>query len=148
MSSLKDKLTADLTAAMKSGDKLTVSVIRMAKSSIKYSEIDKKKELDEEGVTEVLLKEVKMRRDTIPEYEKAGRADDVAALNNEIAILQKYLPEQLDDEQLAAIVKEVISEIGPVTKQDMGKVMKSLMPRVKGKADGKRVNAILSGLLE
>lgn len=148
MSSLKDKLNADLIAAMKSGDKLTVSVIRMVKSAVKYSEIDKKKELDEEGVSEVLLKEVKMRHDTIPEYEKAGRNDDVATLNREIAILQQYLPEQLDDEMLAEIVKEAVSEIGPITQKDMGKAMKLIMPRVKGRADGKRVSTILSGLLE
>ncbi|KNZ68816.1 hypothetical protein Tfer_2538 [Thermincola ferriacetica] len=147
--SLKDMLNEDMKAAMKDKEngKLRLSVIRMARSAIKNIEIDKKRELSEEEVIEVLAREVKQRRDAIAEYERANRDDIVNTLKEEIAILMKYLPEQLSADEIRKLAQEVIAEVNPSGPKDMGKVMGKLMPKVKGKADGKLVNEIVRELL-
>lgn len=147
--SIKDRLTEDMKAAMKEKEsgKLRLSVIRMARSAIKNIEIDKKKELSDEEVIEVLAREVKQRRDAIEEYDKANRQDIVDTLQKEIAVLMPYLPEQLSEEEIRSLVKEVIAEVQPQSPKDMGKVMGKLMPKVKGKADGKLVNQIVKELM-
>ncbi|HHV71166.1 MAG TPA: GatB/YqeY domain-containing protein [Clostridia bacterium] len=141
--SLKQRLVDDMKTAMKAKDKLKLSVIRMARAAIKNAEIDLKKELDEKEVVDVLAKEVKMRRDSIPEYERAGRQDLVDQLNEEIKILMNYLPEQLTAEEIDAIVQDTIKEVNAQSIKDLGKVMAAIMPKIKGRADGKIVNELV-----
>lgn len=147
--SLKDQLAEDMKAAMKEKEsgKKKLSVIRMVRSSLKYVEIDKKCELSEEEVIDVLAREVKKRRDSLEEYLKAGREDIANGLKEEIEILIKYLPEQLSEAEVRALVKEVVDEVKPTGPKDMGKVMGKLMPKVKGRADGKLVNQIVKEFL-
>ncbi|MDA8212691.1 MAG: GatB/YqeY domain-containing protein [Clostridia bacterium] len=146
---LKDRLVADMKDAMKAKQegKLRLSVIRMARASIKNAEIDKKRELSEEEVIEVLAREVKMRRDSIEEYVKANRQDVVDQLNEEIRILMPYLPEQLSETEIRSLVQEALQATGAQGPREMGKVMGYLMPKVKGKADGKLVNQIVKEAL-
>jgi Uncharacterized conserved protein len=143
--SLKDRLTEDMKQAMrdKEAGKLRLSVIRMVRANIKYVEIDKKKELSEEEVLDVLAKEVKMRRDSMEEFKKGNRPDLVENLEREIDILMQYLPQQLSEQDVRALVDEAVKESQAASAKDMGKVMAVLMPKVKGRADGKMVNAIV-----
>ena len=146
---LKDRLVSDMKEAMKAREegKLRLSVIRMARASIKNVEIDKRRELTEEEVVEVLAREVKMRRDSIEEYVKAKRQDVVDQLNEEIRILMAYLPEQLSETEIRQLVQEAVQATGARGPKEMGKVMGYLMPKVKGKADGKLVNQIVKEAL-
>lgn len=143
--SLQDRLAEDMKAAMKEKEsgKKKLSVIRMVRSSLKNVEIDKKAELSEEEVIDVLAREVKKRRDSLEEFLKAGREDIANGLQEEIEILIKYLPAQLSEDEIRALVKAVVDEVKPAGPKDMGKVMGKLMPQVKGKADGKLVNQIV-----
>ncbi|AZR73166.1 glutamyl-tRNA amidotransferase [Anoxybacter fermentans] len=143
MSTLKDELLEDMKIAMKQKDKERLSVIRMARAAIKNVEIDKRKDLTDEEVIEILAKEVKSRRDAITEYEKAGRDDVVQKLQQEIEILSKYLPRQLTREELEVLVNEVVAQVNATSLKDMGKVMGAIMPKVKGRADGKLVNQLV-----
>ena len=148
--SIKDLLTEDMKQAMKDKEsgKLRLSVIRMARANIKNIEIDEKRELNDDDVLAVLMKEVKMRQDSLEEFTKAGREELVEQAKQEIAILRKYLPEQLSDEELKALVKEAVAETGAAGPKDMGKVMAALMPKTKGRADGKRINTMVRELLK
>ena len=148
--SIKDQLTEDMKQAMKDREngKLRLSVIRMVRANIKNVEINDKKELSDDEVLAVLMKEVKMRQDSLEEFQKAGRSELVAQAEEEIKILQKYLPEALSDEELKGIVAEVVAEVGATTMKDMGKVMPAVMARTKGRADGKRINAMVRELLK
>jgi uncharacterized protein YqeY len=147
--SIKDRLNDDMKQAMKDREagKLRLSVIRMARAGIKNVEIDRKKELGDEEVLDVLAKEVKMRRDSLEEFKKGNRPDLVAALEQEIAILMGYLPQQLSDDEVRALVAEAVAQTGAAGPKDMGKVMSALMPKVKGRADGKTVNAMVRDAL-
>lgn len=147
--SLKDKLNEDMKAAMKEKEagKLRLSVIRMAKAAIKNIEIDKGKELSDEEVIDVLVREVKQRRDAMVEFEKGGRMDTVETLQKEVDILMDYLPEQLSADEIRSLVKEAVEITGAKEAKEMGKVMGVLMPKVKGKADGKLVNQIVREFL-
>lgn len=147
--SLKEKLNEDMKQAMKDKEagKIRLSVIRMVRANIKNTEIDRKKELTEEEVLDVLAKEVKMRRDAMDEFQKANRTDLVEALEQEVAILMTYLPQQMTEEEVRAVVAGAIQETGAVSPKEMGKVMAALMPKVKGRADGKLVNSIVKELL-
>lgn len=144
---LKERLQEDMKTAMKSKDQLRLSVIRLTKAAIMNLEIARGHELSDQEVIEVLAKEAKQRQDSIPEYEKAGRADIIETLRNEIKIIQEYLPAQLSEEEIRKIVKEAIAETGATGRKDMGNVMKALMPKTKGRADGKLVNQIVNSLL-
>ena len=148
--SIKDLLTEDMKQAMKDKEsgKLRLSVIRMARANIKNIEIDEKRELNDDEVLAVLMKEVKMRQDSLEEFTKAGREELVEQAKQEIAILRKYLPEQLSDEELKALVVEAVAETGAAGPNDMGKVMAALMPKTKGRADGKRINTMVRELLK
>lgn len=148
--SIKDLLTEDMKQAMKDREsgKLRLSVIRMARANIKNIEIDGKKELNDDEVLTVLMKEVKMRQDSLEEFTKAGRNDLAEQARQEIAILEKYLPEQLGDEELKALVQEAISESGAASPKDMGKVMSAVMAKTKGRAEGKRINIMVRELLK
>ncbi len=148
--SLKEKLTTDMKEAMKAKEsgKLALSVIRMVRANIKYAEIERKTELDDQGVLEVLAKEVKMRRDSMEEFAKGNRPDLVENLEREIEVLMQYLPKQLAEDEVRQLVKDAIAKSGAVTVKDMGKVMAVLMPSVKGKADGKLVNTLVREMLQ
>ncbi|AIF52245.1 GatB/YqeY domain-containing protein [Pelosinus sp. UFO1] len=147
--SLKERLTEDMKQAMKSKEagKLHLSVIRMVRANIKNVEIDSKQELSDDGVLDVVAKEVKMRRDSIEEFKKGNRPDLVENLEQEVAILMNYLPEQLSEAEVRTLVEQAVVEAKAVSPKDMGKVMAVLMPKVKGRADGKLVNTIVRELL-
>lgn len=140
---LNDRLNEDMKQAMRSQDKFRLSVIRMVRSSIKNIEIDQRKTLDDQEVLDVLNREIKQRRDSLQEFEKAGRQDLADQLKQELLILADYMPQQLSEDEVKAIVQQTIQEVGASSKADMGKVMGALMPKVKGLADGKLVNQIV-----
>ncbi|MGP4080415.1 GatB/YqeY domain-containing protein [Pseudalkalibacillus sp. R45] len=141
--SLLDRLNQDMKQAMKNKEKQRLTVIRMVKSSLQNESIKLGHELNEEEELTVLSREVKQRKDSLQEFKKAGREDLVENLRQEIAILNEYLPEQLSEEEVNQIVKETIEQVGATSKQDMGKVMGAIMPKVKGKADGGLVNRLV-----
>ncbi|MCZ8511170.1 GatB/YqeY domain-containing protein [Paenibacillus filicis] len=145
--SLSERLNEDMKLAMKSQDKFKLSVIRMVRAAIKNIEIDQRKTLDDQEVLDVLNREIKQRKDSLQEFEKAGRDDLADNLKAEIAILMEYMPQQLTEEEVKAIVQQTIQEVGASSKADMGKVMGALMPKVKGLADGKVVNQFVQQLL-
>lgn len=144
---LIQQLDQDMKAAMKQKDKEKLSTIRMVRAAIKKVEIDKRKELSDEDVLEVLVREIKQRKDSLHEYEKAGRTDLAEKEQQEIAILTTYLPAQLSTEELTEIVKTAIVETGASSKKEMGKVMGAVLPKVKGRADSKAVNQLVQQLL-
>ena len=146
--SLIERLNEDMKQAMKSQDKFRLAVIRMVRSSIKNAEIERQKPLDDSEVIDILQREVKQRKDSLQDFEKAGRSDLAADASKEIAILQEYLPQQLSEEEIVEIVKQTMQETGAATKADMGRLMGALMPKVKGRADGKIVNRIAQQLLQ
>ncbi len=147
--SLKEQLLADMKEAMKEREagKLRLSVIRMVRAAVKNSEINGKKELTEDEVMAVVLKEVKMRQDALAEFTKAGRQDLIDQTKAEVAVLQKYLPEALSDEELRDVAAKVIAQVGAESVKHLGKVMPLVMAQTKGRADGKRVNAVVRELL-
>src|SRR5690554_6076638 len=128
-----------MKTVMKNKEKQRLSVIRMARAAIKNVEIEKRKDLEDDEVIEVLAREVKQRRDSIKEYKKAGKDNVIEEINKEIEILTNYLPEQLSKEELEKKVDEVIYELGASTIQDIGRVMGAIMPRIRGRADGSLV---------
>lgn len=141
--SIKEQLMNDLKEAMKDKDVVRKNTVQMVRSGILQIEKDTKTVLDDEGVTDVIARELKKRRDVLPEYEKSGREDLIEDLNKEIKILMSYLPEQLSEEELEKIVSEVIAEVGATSMKDMGKIMANIMPKTKGRADGKLINKIV-----
>jgi len=145
--SLLETLNSDLIVALKKGDKNRVEVIRGLKSDIKYKEIDKREPLTEEDVLGVLAAAAKRRRDSIEQFQKGGRDDLVLKESGELEIITSYLPQQLSDEELQEIVRATLLEIGAKTPADLGKAMKEIMPKVKGRADGNRVRQMIAGKL-
>ena len=145
--SLMEQLTADMKEAMKQGEKERLSVIRLVRGAVRQAEIDGKKTLTDDEVVSVINKEVKMRRDSIEEFERGSRPDLVAKAQAEIAILMPYLPEQLSEDAVKTLAEAAVAEVGAQTAQDMGKVMGVLMPRVQGRANGKLVQEIVRSLL-
>ncbi len=141
--SIKEQLMNDLKEAMKDKDVVRKNTVQMVRSGILQIEKDTKTVLDDEGVTDVIARELKKRRDVLPEYEKSGREDLIEDLNKEIKVLMSYLPEQLSEEELEKIVSEVIAEVGATSMKDMGKIMANIMPKTKGRADGKLINKIV-----
>jgi uncharacterized protein YqeY len=140
-----ERLNEDLKTAMKAREegKLRLSVIRMAKAAIKNQEIQKSQPLTEEEILQVISKELKMRRDILPEYEKAGRSESAETIRAEIEILLEYLPKQLTEEEILALIRDIVRETGAQGPADMGKVMGKLSPLTKGQADGKVVSAMV-----
>ena len=141
--SLKEKLMDDLKIAMKDKDTIRKNTVQMVRSSVLQYEKDNLCELDDDGVLDVIAKELKKRRDVLPEYEKSGREDLIADINKEIETLLAYLPAQLTREELEVIVAEAIAEVGATSMKDMGKIMAAVMPKTRGRADGKMINAIV-----
>jgi hypothetical protein len=144
---LKERLMQDLTEAMKSGDELRKTTIRMARASIKNAEIAKIAELDDAGVQEVLRKEVKQRHESAEEYKRAGRADLADKELAEAALLEGYLPKQMSEAEIEVEVSAIIAEVGATGPQDMSKVMPAAMQRLRGRADGRTVNQVVTRLL-
>lgn len=148
--SLVNRLDEDMKTAMKQREagKVRLSVIRMVKAAVKNAQIEKGRELGEDEVTELLAREVKMRREVIPEYEKAQRPDRVDELKAEIAVLEEYLPPQLTEAEIRNLVQEAVLKTGARSPREMGKVMAVIMPQVRGRADGKLVNRIVTEALQ
>lgn len=145
---LMEQLTADMKEAMKAHDKDRLAVIRMARGAVRQKEIDGKKKLDDNEIIAVLSKEVKMRRDSIDEFKKGNRQDLVDKTQAEIDVLMGYLPKQMSEEEVKKLVEEAVAQTGATTMKDMGKVMGALMPKVKGRADGKMVNNLVRAHLQ
>ncbi|MGH0428758.1 GatB/YqeY domain-containing protein [Bacillus hominis] len=145
--SLLGRLNDDMKQAMKNKQKEKLTVIRMVKAALQNEGIKLQHTLTEEEELTVLAREVKQYKDSLLEFKKAGREDLVDKLQSEIQILSAYLPEQLTEEELVDIIKQVISEVGATSKADMGKVMTAVMPKVKGKTDGSLVNKLVIQLL-
>lgn len=132
---LIERINQDMIEAMKQKEKDRLTVIRMIKASIKQEIIDHKKEENDDLALDVINKQIKMRNDSIKEFEKAGRRDLVEKTNQELDVLKVYLPEQLKEEELDQIIDTLIKEINPTSPKDMGKLMGIITPQVKGKAD-------------
>lgn len=145
---IKDKLKEDLKTAMKEKDTVRKNVVQLIKAGVLQVEKDKKITLDDEGVKDVIAKQLKQRRDSLPDYEKSGREDLVAQLKREMELLMGYLPAQLSHDELVEIVKKAVNDTGATTIKDMGKIMSAVMPQTKGRADGKEINAIARELLQ
>lgn len=137
----------DLITAMKARDAFAVSVLRMLRAAIQNAEIEKRGELDEDTILALMKSEVKRLRDALEQFRSGGREDLVEKNEKEIAFLEKYLPAQLNDDALRAIVKDVIAGSGEVTPKDFGRVMSAAMKEAKGQADGGRVRAFVKEML-
>ena len=141
---LKKQLLTDLKAAMKAKDKVRKSTITLIRAAILQEEKDKQIDnLEDSDIEAIISKQYKQRKDSLKEFEKAGRDDLIEQTKAEMAIIEDYLPKKLSQEEIGAIVEDTIQEIGAESMKDMGKVMKAIMPKVKGKADGKVVNQIV-----
>ncbi|MFC4320828.1 GatB/YqeY domain-containing protein [Litchfieldia salsa] len=141
--SLLERLNHDMKQAMKNKEKDKLSVIRMVKASIQNEQIKLSQDLSEEQELTVLTRELKQRKDSLQEFNSAGRQDLVNKIQSEIEILEVYMPVQLSEEELLKIVNETISEVNASSKAEMGKVMGAIMPKIKGKADGTLVNKLV-----
>jgi hypothetical protein len=151
MLNLKEQINDDLKQAMREKKDEVVSVLRMLLSAIKNKEITLRKgedvNLNDKQIIEVLSSEIKKRKDSVLAYEQGSRQDLVDKEKNEIQILEKYLPEQLSDEELEKIVREIIETHDDVSVQDFGKIMSQVMPKVKGRADGNKVSKVVKKVL-
>lgn len=145
--SLKERLLNDLKDAMKDKDVIRKDTIQLVRAAVLQIEKDKHVTLDDDGIAEVLSKELKSRRDALVEFEKSDRSDLVEKTKKEIEFIVQYMPKQLSAEEVEIIVKEAMAETGAVSAKEMGKIMKAVMPKVKGKADGNLVNEIVKKLL-
>ena len=146
--SLKQKLQEDLKSSMKNKDAIKKSVITLIRSSIKQYEVDNRVELQDDEIVDLIAKQLKQTRDSREEFAKAGRDDLVSKAEAEIEVLQEYLPQQLSEEELNEIVISTISEVGATSMKDMKKIMTSIMPKVKGRADGKLINELVKKNLQ
>lgn len=149
---LKENLKEDLNKAIKGKDQITCSVLRMVLAEVSNKEKEKKykeqkEELTEEEFLAVLISEAKKRRESVLSFEKGDREDLAKKERAELGVLEKYLPEQLPEEEIRKIAKDIIKELNPEGLKDMGKVMAAIMPKIKGKADGSLVNGIIKELL-
>jgi len=146
--SLKEKILNDMKDAMRNKDEVRLRVIRAIKTAIGYFEVEgEKREATDEDIQKIILKEMKKRQESIEAYRQAGREDLARAEEEELKILEEYAPKMLSRDQIAKIVQEVINELN-ATQKDFGRVMKEVMNRVKGSADGKLVNEVVRELLK
>ena len=141
---LKEKLMEDLKQSMKSKNKVKKDTVIMVRAAIKQREVDERIELSDPEIVDIIAKQIKQKKDSITDFEKGNRQDLIDLTNEEIKILLEYLPPQLSDEAIDFIVKEAIESTNAQSKKDMGKLMAFIMPKVKGKADGKHVNEIVT----
>ena len=144
---LVEKINSDMITYMKNKDSFSLGVIRMVKGAIQLEKINKKRELNDDEVIAVISKQIKMRNDSIKEFEKANRTDLVEQNQKEIAILNTYMPEQLSDEEVNKIIDEAFAKLNPTSSKEMGIIMKEISPKVKGKADMGKVNSIIKDKL-
>lgn len=144
---LVEKLKKDMVDAMKAKDKEKLTVIRMVKAALDKERIDKKVEVNDDLLIDVVNKQVKMRNDSIEEFKKANRDDLVKQTEEELTILKDYLPEQLSEEEVNTIIDDVIKQVNASSIKDMGNVMKEVTPKVKGRADMKHVSEIIKSKL-
>ncbi len=145
--SLKAKITEDMKSAMKAGEKDRLKVVRLILADINRVEVDSRQELDDAGVIAVMEKAVKQRRDSIEQFNKGGRADLSAIEQDELDVIQTYLPEQLSEDELTGLVDEIIASTGAESIRDMGKVMGAIKSRAAGKADMGAVGAMVKARL-
>ncbi len=145
--SLTEKIRADLTESMKAKDAPRTSTLRMLQSALKYEQIEKGRELTDEEAVGIIQRAVKQRLDSIEQYTNGNRPELAAKERSELEMLQKYLPEQLSEEEAEAIVREAIAATGAESKKDTGKVMKEVMANHKGRIDGRKVQEIVGRLL-
>lgn len=146
---IKEKLMADFKEAMKAHDEVAKNTISFARAAIKQYEVDHREELDDDGIAAILSKQVKMRKDALADFEKAGRTDLIDSYKSEIEILKRYLPEQLSDEKIREIIKGTAAELGiEGGVQNMGKLMGPVMAKVKGLADGNQVKQLVQEFLK
>lgn len=145
---LKEQLRADMAAAMRGGEAQRRDVLRMVMAAIKQTEVDTQRTLDDAGVQDVLRKQIKQRQESIADYTKAGRPDEVDREAAEIGIIEAYLPQMMSREEIEQLARPIIEEIGATDVKAMGQVMNRLMPHVKGRADGRLVNEVVRSLLQ
>jgi len=145
---IKSQLNESMKDAMRSGDEVRKRTVRMALAAVKQAEVDKRIELDDMAVMNLLQKEIKNRRESLEEAKKANRTDLVEANEAEIKVLEAFLPEAMPDEELRTLVQAAVNETGAASPADMGKVMKIVMPRVAGRAPNDRVSATVRELLQ
>ena len=143
-----EKLKQDMIEAMKNKEKERLTVIRMVKAAMDQEHIDRKREINDELLIDVVNKQIKMRKDSISEFEKGGRSDLIEATQKEVDILMNYLPEQLSVEEVKDIISAIFDEVKPEGQKDMGKVMKEATAKLKGKADMKEVSNIIKEKLQ
>jgi uncharacterized protein YqeY len=146
--SLKANLQKHLTEAMKNRDELRKVPLRLVMAAIKETEIDKQSDLDDSDVLRIIQKEAKARLDTIADAQKAKRPDLEERAEAELAILKEFLPEELSQEKIEALVRETIAEVGATSMADMGAVMKAIMPKIQGRADGGQVSQAVRQALQ
>ncbi len=144
---LRERLEADITAAMRSRNQQRLDALRYLKSAINRVEIDRRVTLDDAGFTEVVVRQVKDRRDSIRMFEEGNRQDLVEKETADLGVLEEYMPLQMGEEELTELAQDVILQVGAETIRDKGRVMGRLMPQVRGKADGDQVNAIVTRFL-
>jgi hypothetical protein len=145
--SFEQRLNEDLKNAMRSGDKLRLETIRSLKTMLKNAQIEKMRELTDDEVLQLLNSAAKRRKESIEQFRNSGREDRAAEEEKELAIIQAYLPAQLDESEIEKIVVETIAEVNATSPKDMGKVMGAIMPKVKGRADGKLIQQIVKSKL-
>ncbi|MBE6020773.1 MAG: GatB/YqeY domain-containing protein [Firmicutes bacterium] len=146
--SLKERLSADFKEALKTKNEIKKNVVNMARAAVKQYEVDHREELDDAGIIDILTKQVKMRKDALADFEKAGRTDLLEVYKAEIEVLQTYLPAQMTEDEVRAVVVKIMEEQGiTAEKKNMGAVMKAVMPQVKGKADGGVVKKVVDSIM-
>ena len=144
---LSERINNDLVSYMKSRDTFSLGVIRMVKAAIQLEKINLKRDLNDDEIIAVISKQIKMRKDSITEFEKGNRKDLVEQYEQEIEILNKYMPEQLSEEEVNKIIDEAFASVNPTGPKDMGLVMREVSPKLKGRADMGKVNAIIKDKL-
>lgn len=145
---LKESLRTDLSTAMRTGDAQRRDVLRMVLAAIQQTEVDSRVTLDDAGVQDVLRKQVKQRRESIADYEKAGRSDDVARETADIAVIESYLPQMMSREDIEQLARTIVDQQGAVDPKAAGQVVGRIMSQAKGRADGKLVNEVVRELLQ
>lgn len=141
--SLKEKLQEDLKSSMKNKDTIRKSVVTLIRAAIKQHEVDNRVELADDTIIDIISKQLKQRKDSLAEFEKANRDDLVEETKSEIQVLEGYLPQQLSEEELEKIVIETIAEVGATSMKDMGKIMATIKPKTAGRADGRKINELV-----
>ncbi len=144
---LFEKFNKDMVTAMKEQDKERLTVLRMVKGAMQLEHINNKKEMNEELLIDCVGKQIKMRNDSITEFEKGNRTDLIEKTKEEIKILNDYLPEQLSEDEVNSIIDEAFSKVNPTSSKEMGLIMKEVTPKLKGKTDMKKVSEIIKSKL-